>query len=458
MHELIVVGSGLAGLIVAVEQARRGRPVTVLADGRAPGGHFAGMTVDGLQFDVGMVLFEQHQPVQPCETLADYRPAVRNDWTRFGHLAGRWLADQVALQRAPTPECLLEGRVAPDHLIANRLDVFRGMDCEAPAALPRDDPRHAARKLEPGPYDQLSYDEAAAWNHGPVLHERCIEPFVRKLTGGGSERFLARQHRAAWAPLYHPQTLADALAGSPATLPEYPFWTTASGCVADWVRALTAELAARPHARVVPQPLQSLRVDGTGVDATTADGRAWQARHTVLALGVERCARLLGLPTPDQTPSVSVAVWLCSVPAAHLGRLPGCLMIVDEAQAIYRITCPDRLCGKVPERVRLAVEFNPDVMARLHPDLDVETAVRIELQEVLGLRDTAGLRVHRQLLARNSLPLPTTGTLAALDANHAALRERAPGAWPSGTLLGYGVASINDQIVQALQINEALPP
>ena len=153
-----------------------------------------------------------------------------------------------------------------------------------------------------------------------------------------------------------------------------------------------------------------------------------------------------------------MAVWLCSVPTAQVGRLPGCLMVVDEAQAIYRLTSPDVLCGRVPARLRLAVEFNPDVMAARHTGLDTDAAVRLELRQLLALADDAELRVHRPLVARNSLPLPTPGTLAALAANHAALRERAPGAWLSGTLLGYGVASINDQIVQALQIDEALRP
>jgi hypothetical protein len=44
--------------------------------------------------------------------------------------------------------------------------------------------------------------------------------------------------------------------------------------------------------------------------------------------------------------------------------------------------------------------------------------------------------------------------VAAAGAGHAALREAAPGIPLTGARLGYGVASMNDQIVQGLSLAE----
>lgn len=456
MAEPLYVGNGLAVLIAAVEQARRGRPVTLLTDARAPGGHFVGLQADGSEFDIGMVMLEQHRPAQPCGDLRSYAPAVRNDWTRFGHLAARWLNAQQPLRRVPTPQVLVEGRFHPDYLIADRLDAFVHAEVDAPLPLPREDERHAAHKLRGRAYDTLRYAEAARANHGEALHARYIEPFVRKLAGVGSEDLLARQHRAVWAPLFYPETLRRARDGDAAALAEYPFWTTASGCVATLVRALQDELAAHPRASVVTAPLASLRHDDGGWLAITEDGREWTAPAAVLGLAAERACALLGVPPPAPAPAASVTVLMAGVAAADVGRPMGCLMVVDEDRATCRVTSPDLLAARDVERLRLVAEAHPERLRARHPELEPADALQRELRELLAIRDGAALQVHKCLTARNALVLPTEAGLAAAARTRDAVAAAAPNAWLTGTLLGYGVASFNDQVVQALKIVEEL--
>jgi hypothetical protein len=456
VDELLFIGNGPAVLIAALEQTRRGRPVTLLSDGRTPGGHFVGLRADGLDFDIGMVMLEEHTPASPCDDLQRYDPAVRNDWTRFGHLASRWLRAQLPLRRVPTPECRVGGRVWPDYLIANRLDAFAHADVPAPAPLARDAALHAARKVNGAAYDTLSYADAARANHGEALHRRFIEPFVHKLAGVGSETLLARQHRAVWAPLFYPETLRAALAGEAVGLPEYPFWTTETGCVAQLLRCLNDELAARPEVTVVTAPLESLEHSAAGWQATTQDGRVWQARRAVLGLGAERACALFGLPVPRPVPAASVTVLMASVATEAVGRPSGCLMVVDEAFAACRVTSADVLAGHHGARMRLVIEAHPDRLAARHPGVDASEALCGELRALLAIDAGAELRVHKCITARNALVLPTPEAVAEAAGVHAAIAAAAPQAWLTGSLLGYGVASFNDQIVQALQIDEAL--
>ena len=458
MSELLVCGAGMAGLLTAVMQARRGRTVTVFSDGRPLGGHFAGLRVDGHEFDLGMVLFEQHQPRVPCEHLAEYRPARRNDWTRFGHLATDWLRAQLPLRRVPTPACRVGGRVWPDYLISNRLDALEGAGLPAPAPVSKEDPRHAANKLMPGPFDTLNYAQAAHLNHGAEVHARYIEPFIRKLGGHGSNDILARLHRAAWVPLYHPETIAQALTGAPHALPEYPFWTSDSGCVSSWVQALQLELASAPGVSLVTSPLAGLRRSASGWLVETQDGRRFSAPHCLLSLPVDRACKLLGVPVEPAQPAVSVGMLMCSLPCGSSAQAQGCLMVVDDEFISYRLTSPDLLAGLDRPRWRVVLEFDPDRLAQRFPNAVAADVIVQELRSLWSLGPATDIQVHRQLLARHALVLPTTTTLDHAARTHDDLRDAAAGAWLTGHLLGYGVASLNDQIVQALHITEALSP
>lgn len=184
MSPALLIGNGLAVLVAAVELANRGRCVTLLTDGKPLGGHFAGLQLEGLDFDIGMVLLEECPATEPGADLQSYNPSVRNDWTRFGDRASAWIRSQVDLVRAQTPECLVESRRVVDYLIANRLDGLAEIGSfPSPFPLPRSHPHHAAHKCRPGAFDELSYCQAAASNHGQAWHDRFIEPLVRKVFG-----------------------------------------------------------------------------------------------------------------------------------------------------------------------------------------------------------------------------------------------------------------------------------
>ena len=84
MNEPLLIGNNMALLVAACELSRRGRKVTMLADGKPLGGHFSGLKVEGHSFDLGMVLLEKLTSTQRGADLASYNAARRNDWIRAG--------------------------------------------------------------------------------------------------------------------------------------------------------------------------------------------------------------------------------------------------------------------------------------------------------------------------------------------------------------------------------------
>jgi hypothetical protein len=462
LSEVVLVGNNLAVLVAAVELAEAGREVVLLTDGRGPGGHFRGLRLsDGgteIGMDIGMVLVESVRAPVESRELADYQPRRRYDWTRYGSLVDEWLQARVRLVRTPTPEVLVDGRRWPDHLLANRLDVLAHTDLPAPAALPRDDPRHAAHKTTSPVYDTLTYAEAAELNHGREIQRRLIEPFATKLFGPAYDSLLARYHRVGWLPLYWPETLTAAQAGQPTGLAEYPFWTTSSGFVGDLVRSLEDSLGALGGVTVHDEAIDSLSPVGSLWEVRTRDGSRWSTSRPVLGLTHERLQPLLGLPARERATRVSVVAMCCLVRSSAIGAPVGSLSVLDPDFTAYRVTDQDALAGRDPEWHRVVVEAGPSAADLVQSGADVTAALVGELGRLLELRrePSDGVRVLRTLTAAGAITVPTPAFLSADAAAHDALAEACPGTLLTGALLDAGVTSMNDQIVQGLAVAREL--
>lgn len=453
MDEPLLIGNNMALLVAAAELDRRGRRSMLITDGKPLGGHFAGAQIGEARFDVGMVLLEKLAPTVAHAQLNTYDPRRRNDWTRFADRAAAWLDACEPLVRAPTPQCLVEGRYVPDHLIANRLDVFQGAHVEAPPRLDRDDPRHAAHKTTGGAYERLSYADAARANHGDALQSRFIEPFVRKLTGHGSEVLLARYHRAAWAPLYYPETLAAAMRGDPVGIDEYPFWTNRTGCIGDLVARLCDQVSNSDRVRIVVEPLSSVHAAENRWCVTTPSGSTASDR-IALGLTVERARALFGLAPQPAPLAASVVVMFCVVRSDAIRRRTSCLMVVDEAFATYRVTDQDALADLDPAWHRVVIEASPDSLLQLANGQTQQDILLQELRQLLSLAGDDVVQVLKMVTARNALALPMADEINRSAAAHEELTSVVPDAHLTGCLLGYGTMSMNDQIIQGLKIAE----
>lgn len=453
MDEPLLIGNNMALLVAAAELDRRGGRSILITDGKPLGGHFAGAQIGEARFDVGMVLLEKLAPTIADSQLDTYDPRRRNDWTRFADRAAAWLDACEPLVRTPTPQCLVEGRYVPDHLIANRLDAFKGVHAEAPPRLDRNDPRHAAHKTTGAAYERLSYADATRANHGDTLQSRFIEPFVRKLTGHGSELLLARYHRAAWAPLYYPETLAAAMRGDPVGIDEYPFWTNRTGCIGDLVARLCDQVSNSDRVRIVAEPLSSVRAAEGRWCVTTPSGSTASDR---IALGLtgERARVLFGLAPQPAPLAASVVVMFCVVRSDAIRRHTSCLMVVDEAFATYRVTDQDALADRDPAWHRVVIEASPDSLLQLANGQMQQDILLGELRQLLSLAGDDVVQVLKTVTARNALALPTADELDRCAAAHEELTSVVPGAQLTGCLLGYGAMSMNDQIVQGLKIAE----
>lgn len=460
MHEIILLGNNLAMLVAALELSSRGRKVVLMLDGKSAGGHFSGAQFDGYNFDIGMVLFERAASAAQSSELSEYRPQRRNDSARFTTLTANYLDRYISTVRVPTPQVFAGGRRYADFVVANRLDCFSSLvDPEIVRGelsdVPVSDALHASRKLVSSAYDSASYEQASLFNHGPTLHSACFEPLCEKILGVSSSTILARYHRLAWLPLYHPETVLKVVSGGQECLAEYPFWSAVGGFSGELTRSLKRSLL-ESSVEIVEEAVSDMVQDADGRYTVTVQNVEYSSFRLGLGLTQERARQLLRKPATQAAEGVSVSILFGLVPRRHLVDVVSSLFVLDSEYAVYRVSDQDACAGLDPEWHRLSIEINPVYFARLYPEINVNQQQACILAEIVRLKvisELGAFKVLRYIQVANALPLPTVTALHDSVQFAAELCDQS-GLELTGSLLGMGVSSINDQIVQGLKLAE----
>ena len=458
MTSTLLIGNNLALLVAATDLAGKGKHVTLITDKKPLGGHFAGVKLNKISFDIGMV-FVEHSAAssEPNADLLKYNPNIHHDWTRFGERVASWITERIDLIRAKTPEAVVDGQLVPDYLIANRLDGISFNKSERSASC--DDPRHASHKSTQNVFDYISYLEAAIFNHGPAWHQKFVEPFVDKVFGVSSDTFLARYHRAGWVPLYHPETLELAAMGKHTGLPEYPFWTTQNGFVGQLIENVSKELWSHDNVNIIDEKLDSVETKDDYWAATTIEGTVYSGHQIGVGLAADRAASLLEVSTVTLEPASSVALLFATVKSNNITVPHGCSLIVDRAYASYRLTDQDAIAGLDPLEHRVVVEASPKLLESLHFGKSIQDALTKELVDLMGIdasRTLSDVTINVQGCFKidRAFSIPTKENVRLSEEFALSLAHRYPEAVFTGGLLGYGISSMNDQIIQGLALAE----
>jgi hypothetical protein len=454
----VVVGGSVAALVAADALAAR-RPVRLLLPRRGVGGGFLPLERDGRRLELGMRALElRYEGTGTPPPLERYRP--EGDGHRpFVARVDAWVRDLVgndALVDLAAPASYVEGRLGPELLLTSDLTGAPGLVGRVLAGRIAAEASRASASAGPAGWlapehrDRLwdvSLDEASLHQHGPTFHELFVGALTRKVRPAGGSDVVAALRRKLWAPLFWPQTLADAFAGRPpGFVPDRPLTVTTGGGAGPVVTALLDRLVHRGVEVVRHDGLRTLAVEDGDVVVETADGRVERARRPVLGVGAGELFAAAGIEH-SVTRVRCVVAWV-EVAEDDLVSLPGVVHVLDPAVPAYRVT-PGERDASTGARV-LCVELCHDVAT------DAAVATAAEVVRRTGLvREGAGVR-GLTAVAAPAFTDPTAGNRSRHDAAWASWRERD---WPAvvvGGAQAFGYDSFNEQVVQGLQAAERL--
>ncbi|MDO8961787.1 MAG: FAD-binding protein [Methylophilus sp.] len=460
-NHTVVVGNALAGMVAALELAEQGKQVTLVNPGGPLGGYFAGLQIDGVMFDAGLVKFELDGYLNQAKwsELASYDPTLRNDVGRFLNIVHEWALKYSPLHQFDMPKMMVHGAVYDDVILSNAYHSFSQLpfaqNCIAELQQSQPEPSiHARQKVNGTAYDTLDYATASIANHGKTMHENIIAPYLLKAQGVTADRMLARYHRVAWLPLFYPETLLESYQGKPVSLAPTKFHYPKLSSVGAIVTKVKQELLAHKNIHYVTQAVQQVTKSEEGWQVRCAE-TVLDATDLVWTYQPSQLLKCLGLqPTAVQETKSAIAVSFFRIKKADIRNVYTLLNVVDLNCSLYRITNQTACAEDHGDFMNIAAEFNTDYFRKLYGDATDDAFIIEKLLAELA---------QMQLIAEDTVPViaaikripggflvPDAAARDAWEQDQRTIIQHYPEIALLAMSSGFFATSLNDQVVQGL--------
>lgn len=280
--DLIVVGGGMAGLVIAHDVARAGVRVILLDAADRTGGLLRRGTVSGIDIDLGAESFATRTDAVPS-LIADAGLDLRVVTPRPG---GAMLA-------VGTPDGVIRAHLPRRAVLGIPADPWAA---DVVAIIGDEGARRAAQEptLPRGSGPEPSLFDLVAARSGPRVAERLVEPLCRSVySRSATDVALSSLHPALWAEFARLGSLTAAVAALATT-------QRAGSAVAGidggmWRLPVALERAARAHGADIRTDIAVTSLEGAvGAASLTVHTprRPLRARRVVVATGSAAAARL----------------------------------------------------------------------------------------------------------------------------------------------------------------------
>jgi len=459
--DTMIVGNAFAGMVAALELAEQGKQVTLINPGGLLGGYFAGLQIDGVMFDAGLVKFELDGYMNQAarSELASYDPAVRNDIGRFLSIVHEWVLKYGPLHQIDMPSMMVDGKIYDDVLLSNAYHSFNQLpfarDCITELKKTQPDIAiHASQKVKGDAYENLNYATASIANHGKTMHEKLIAPYLLKAQGVTADCMLARFHRVAWLPLFYPETLLESYQGNPHHLVPTVFHYPKLSSVSTVISKVKAEVLAHPNIQYVTETINQVSRTGMGWQVCCVNSE-WMTTDLVWAHQPSQLLKCLGLqPTTAQETKSAIAVAFFRIRKADIRNVYTFLNIVDLNYSLYRITNQTACAGDDGDFMNIAAEFNSDYFHCLYgnsaDDKFIIEKLIVELVQMQLIAADAVPEIAQIKRVPGGFLVPDKQARDAWEQDHLTIARHYPDIALLAMSSGFFATSLNDQVIQGL--------
>lgn len=462
----IIIGNSLACLVSAYELGRRGEKVTLIKHRGPWGAHFGGIEACGTHFDAGMSIVElTSNNYEAKPDLGTYDAEIRNDVGRFNSLVESFLRTHVPLREIRQPESYFRGSWNSDFLLCNSFEVLGRMNsaerkliAEQIAGRDCKSWKHASLKVKRQDLHAIgNYLETSIYNHGAHAHSQLIEPFVRKLTGGGAEAVSSLYHRRLWCPLYYPETFREAALAGGGQFGETVMHYPANNTFRAFGDALVEKLRSMDNVEMVANLV-------AGIDASDKaihfEGGRPSLRYSKFAWGgkILEAQLLLGIDIIQDSKSkrANLAFDLLLVDSSMIENEFSIVFIIDGNVPSYRITNLSVCSGQYGKESRLMIEYNTDhlVQRGIITKEQIHNTSVATLIEMGIISNPAAIIATEVKVIPQLLPLCSIHYNECTKANTQLIREACPEIAFMGDSSGITTRSFADNIVHGLKFAE----
>ncbi|MGU9951872.1 MAG: hypothetical protein ACNYPH_06155 [Gammaproteobacteria bacterium WSBS_2016_MAG_OTU1] len=465
--DYIICGNSVGAMTAALTLSKHHK-VAVVNPSPNWGGIFAGIKIDGKQFDIGMVFFEFGSFYSKSNELASYNPTIQNDSARFFHLIKDFFMQRMEFAEVGNLKTLWNGVFYEDIIIADQLQVLSSfpinvrekMIAELEKIVAQGQfPLHAAhKKHNENLFLTTSYDDVSLANHGETLHNLLIAPFCRKVVNISEGIIPALFHRLAWCPLYYPETLLSALRGQQVTMPKTVFHYPKNDYFAKGVEVLATEL--RQNNNITLLQNKPVKLDASGLSTLFFEDGQITAKKIIWGNDLPQLCALLGEETAsEKMEKSSMVLVFVEVDKKIVATNFSTLFVCDSATPIYRIT-NQNAAHIEGDKNKFVFEMNADILIENNINSDDEVIAHIQqfVEETSIFNEKINDEQYAIRRFNNALTMPTAENLQKFNNLQNMVKSRLQNVECIGSAAGFASGSFNDQVVAALHLGEKYGP
>ena len=341
-NDILVCGNSIASLVAVDSLSRRGKRVTWVMTSPKIGGVFAGVVLEGESYDIGMTNFEfDLESNRPTNNILDYSIFQRNDCANHVQSVISYVGEYSECAPLAKAQMLFEGQLFEDFVMSNSLEVLGStlfpkgvlLDSLHPLADPR---YHPKNKFTSGSeFSRVPYVKISLENHVKIIHERLIEPWLRKLNLDNFTNIPGHLHRSAWGPLYYPETLTDFLTKGTCNLKNTVFSYPKSGTFGTVLSQIQKQVSVRPEVTILGA--EQLQVD-VATRTVGLLGRSGKFNRIVWGEDINKLLDLLHFPVRYEKLKTSMELIYFRTLSENLKSSFSVITSPDPAVPWYRVT------------------------------------------------------------------------------------------------------------------------
>jgi hypothetical protein len=248
-----IIGSSLAALISVIKLSETNE-VTWRKTNKRVGGHFAGLDLNKIPFDIGMVVNEPYST--KFSHTAKPRIPARQSGLPYVSMVYKFL-DSIGMEFKDIDILTFYNHsLLKDYLIADNLEFLLeipeyqreilSQECSSFIGFASD--AHPKFKLTNPIYQTWSYDAIMEATTPRFFFEEFIYPWLSKMHRNIQAIVPAIEHRAIWAPIYYPETIMQVLSRDiEANLLERKFIVPKDQTVNQFIKELQSKVRERPQ-------------------------------------------------------------------------------------------------------------------------------------------------------------------------------------------------------------------
>ena len=198
-------------------------------------GHFGGIKIGDDLIDLGMVFLEYG--------TIDVANPKTSKFPESNMALNAFLPDLAV--RPAVVKSFHDGAFVEDIIISDNLELLKHQNFRSRLLS-----QHPREKASNDYFEQQSYETVCSTMF-PEFYNRYLRCFAEKVTSARQMDLSARYHRAAWLPLYYPETIA----GTNWSFPSYPLHRPKERSIAVHMQRIVGHIERNPNCIITKGPV-----------------------------------------------------------------------------------------------------------------------------------------------------------------------------------------------------------